>query len=56
VVDLVYVGDENQLRVVLAQRDLELAPVTVADSGPSWRLTLSTPGAARALGRTPGRP
>jgi hypothetical protein len=57
VMDLVYVGDENQLRVVLAQRDLELAPVTVADSGPSWRLTLTAPGSARALGgRAPGRP
>jgi hypothetical protein len=57
VVDLVYVGDENQLRVVLAQRDLELAPVSVADSGPSWRLTLTAPGSARSLGSgTPARP
>jgi hypothetical protein len=57
VVDLVYSGDESQLRVVLAQRDLELAPVSMADFGPSWRLTLAAPGSARSLGvGTSGRP
>jgi len=56
VVELVYLGDENQLRSVLAQRDLELAPVTVADSGPQWRLTLSSQGnARRTLGGGPAR-
>ncbi len=40
IVDLTYIGDENQLRQALAQRDLELAPVTVAGSPASWRISL----------------
>jgi hypothetical protein len=56
ILELVYIGDENQLRSVLAQRDLELAPVTVADSGPAWRLTLATAGTGRrTLGGRPVR-
>ena len=57
VMELVYSGDENQLRIVLAQRDLELAPVRLSEAGPAWRLTLVAPGARRSLGgRRPGQP
>lgn len=51
IVDLTYIGDENQLRLALAQRDLELAPVTVAGSSASWRISLVRAPAGRATRR-----
>jgi Uncharacterized protein conserved in bacteria (DUF2066) len=53
VVDLVYIGDDNQLRQALAQRDLQLAPLAAApaeqgsgDAAPSWQLRLTAAAAA----------
>ncbi len=47
VLALTYIGDENQLRLALAQRDLELAPVTTSTSTAAWRLTLVRAAGAR---------
>lgn len=57
VLDLVYIGDDNQLRLALAQRDLELVPASPAGLGagpappggggpdsavaPMWQLTMA---------------
>jgi hypothetical protein len=54
IVDIVYIGDDNQLRLALAQRDLALVPSAAgalaaadtpptADSapGPAWQLTMT---------------
>jgi hypothetical protein len=52
-VDLSYVGDENQLRLALAQRDLDLSQrQNVGDV--QWRLTLASPSAPAP--RNAGRP
>jgi len=45
VVALSYIGDDNQLRLALAQRDLELSPATGTLTTADWRLTLA-PGAS----------
>jgi hypothetical protein len=49
VVDIAYLGDENQLRLALAQRDLELTAAPLAPSGIPWRLSLG--GAQKARSR-----
>ncbi len=41
VVTLSYIGDEGQLRLALAQRDLELSPATGTLTTADWRLTLA---------------
>lgn len=41
VVNLTYLGDEGQLRLALAQRDLELTPATGTLATADWRLTLA---------------
>ncbi len=41
VIDLSYIGDETQLRLALAQRDLELSPAPRGAADVSWRLTLA---------------
>lgn len=41
VVNLTYLGDEGQLRLALAQRDLELSPATGTLAAADWRLTLA---------------
>jgi hypothetical protein len=49
VVDIAYLGDENQLRLALAQRDLELTAAPLDPSGIPWRLSLG--GAQKARSR-----
>jgi hypothetical protein len=45
VVTLSYIGDDSQLRLALAQRDLDLSPAVGTLAGVDWRLTLA-PGAS----------
>lgn len=40
VVSLSYIGDDSQLRLALAQRDLDLSPAVGTLAGVDWRLTL----------------
>ena len=41
VMNLSYIGDESQLRLAMAQRDLELTPATGTLAVADWRLTLA---------------
>ncbi len=50
VVTLSYIGDDSQLRLALAQRDLDLAPASGTLAVADWRLTLA-PGASVVRGR-----
>ena len=48
VLNLVYIGDDNQLRLALAQRDLELVPAPGAAAPPSDQTSPPTDGSAAA--------